>query len=438
MMRTDFPAFLQSPISLIVFIVSCLVFVSGCGDKDPDELGRDLLPDSDNFFVNLDTAEVIQSFTRLGDSVISSDKSVQLLGKHQDPVFGLSTASFITQVEAPGMVMDFGSNPVIDSAILFIYVNDFYGDSNAIHQITAYEFTDPLRYDTVYYSDFSTEGKFRADPIGSGIAHSGDTLLKIYITDEDLKNRFLTAEDTTFKTNSLFQEMFRGFYLTTGDLSGEEGSILYTSMTNSLSRFSLYFKNDDDTSSRFFYLGRNFGQNINIFSHNYSGAILESFLNNHVENDSVIFLQSMGGVSAIIRFPQLSSWLDSITTNGPIAINNAELILTPVTSTFLEQDPDKFPVGLNLMWIGDDHKYNYMYDYYLNSDLFGGGYDKDNDSYTFNIKIHIQSYLTGMIKNSDLVLSAGNNSNTANRVVLKGGNHSSGYRMKLKLTYTRL
>jgi hypothetical protein len=414
------------------------MMLSGCEQKNPDEMGRDLLPDSDDFYVNFDSVEVIQAFTRIGDSIISSDKSVQLLGNHEDPVFGKSTASFITQVEAPGKTMVFGTNPVIDSVILFVYVNGFYGDSNATHEITAYEYTDSLEYDTSYYSDFDVIGKYDPVPVGSGIAITSDTLIRIYISDDDLENRFLTAEDTVFKSNSLFQEMFRGFYLTTGDISGE-GSILYTSMTNTLTRFTIYFKNDDDTSSMYFMLGRNYGQNINIFSHDYSGSMLADYLNDQGENDSLIFLQSMAGVNAIVRFPQLSSWLDSIKNTGPVAINNAELILTPEAMPLLDQESDQYPVGLNLLWIGDDKKYNYIYDYLLNAEAFGGEYVANDDCYIFNIKIHIQSYFAGIIKiNPDLVLSAGNNSNTANRVVLKGGNHSSGSRLKLKLTYTRL
>lgn len=436
-MRTDFPSLLRYTNTILFSAAICLLTLFSCEERDPDELGRDLLPDSDDFSVSFDSVEIIQAITLTGDSIITSGKTTQLLGNHADPVFGKSTASFITQVEAPGKPLVFGTNPVIDSVILFIYVSDFYGDEDASHQITAYEYDDLIEYDTSYYSNFNPEGKYKPGAVGSGTALTSDTLLKIYITDEELKNRFLTAEDTIFKSNSLFQEMFRGFYLITEDIASE-GSILYTSMNSAHTNLTFYFRNDEDTSKLNLVLGKNYGQSINIFSHDYQGAMLADYLVNPGNSDSLIFLQGMGGVRAIVRFPQLTSWLDSIKNSGPIAVNNAELIFTPEVLPGLNLGSDQYPAGLNLLWIDDDKNYHYLYDYLLNSDLFGGDYNEDDNSYTFYIKIHLQSYFTGKIGNTDLVLSAGNNSNSANRVVLKGGNHSSGSRLKLKMTYTKL
>jgi hypothetical protein len=437
-MRTDFPSLLQyTKYTILSSAAICLLTLFSCEERDPGELGRDLLPDSDDFSVSFDSVELIQAITTQGDSIITSGKTTQLLGCYEDPVFGKSTASFITQVEAPGKALVFGSNPVIDSVILFIYVSDFYGDEDANHQIIAYEYNDLIEYDTSYYSNFNPEGKYKPVAVGSGTAITSDTLLKIYISDEELKNRFLTAEDTVFKSNTLFQEMFRGFYLTTEDIT-TGGSIMYTSMNSTHTNLTFYFKNDEDTSRLNLLLGRNYGQSINIFNHDYQGAMLADYFIDQGNSDSLIFLQGMGGVQAIVRFPQLTAWLDSIKNSGPIAVNNAELIFTPEIIPALNLNTDQYPTDLNLFWIDDDKHYHYLYDDLLNSDLFGGQYNEDDNNYKFYIKIHLQSYFTGKIGNTDLVLSAGDNANSANRVILKGGNHSSGSRLKLKMTYTKL
>ncbi len=419
--------------------VVLLVFIPGCND-DPDRIGVNILPSSDDFFVFYDSTELIEVSTHYGDSMRSDSKFRQLIGSYVDPIFGFSKAEIITQIEAPGLIPEYDAGDKVDSAFLTLYFSDHFGDDEALHQVSIYEFTEELDDDSSYFSNYNPEGKYLEEAIGTGTMPANDSIIRIKISDMDLLERIMSAEDTVYKNSSMFFELLRGFYITAEDQQALGGSIFYTDLTNELSALTVYYHNDEDTLYFKFSMGWFFGVSINLFSHEYAGYEVEPYLNDGSDNDSLVFIQGMGGLYSSMRFPQLDSWRDTVRLSGPVAINSADLVIIPEDRplNYLRPDDD-YPVGLNLYWVNKENQYIYLYDYLMDETTFGGGYISDEKLYRFDIKAQIQSYINKDIEeNVPFVLSAGNATNTLSYLILRGGSHSSPSRIRLELTYTKL
>lgn len=427
-------------IGSILFIILCLPILSatwGC-DENPGQIGLNILSDTGNISVVYDSTQKVAVSTFLGDSVRASSKSLQLLGSYTDPLFGFSKAGIITQIEPPGTAPAYEAGDAIDSGRLDLYFGGHFGNDEAVHQVTLYEFTGEIDPDSLYFSSFDPEDKYLQAPIGTGMVSTADSVVRIRITDQGFLERIMEAEDTVYSDYQMLQEYFRGFYIKTADQE-TGGSILYTDLSDDLTSFRIFYRTDEDTLAFIFGLGRTTGMAINVFSHDYTGFPIEDYLENGSENDSLIFIQGMGGVKSVLRFPGLKAWKDSILQIGKVAVNNAELVLVPVNDARSSVDRDQYPPGLNLYWIDPNDDYAFVYDYLLDQATFGGDYSSDEDEYRFNLKTQIQSYIRGDIdEDVRFVLSAGNTSNALNFLILKGGSFSAYPRIRLELTYTIL
>lgn len=437
-MRTEFLAFPKSGVFLIITL--CIVLLAtmpGC-NNDPDEIGADILPPSDDFSVSYDSTEHIEVTTHFGDSLRTNLKPFQLIGSYVHPFFGFSKAEIITQLEAPGLIPEFDPGDVVDSAFLNLYYNDHFGDDMAVHQVSVYEFTEILEYDTSYYSGYNPEGKYLPEVVGTGSAYTNDTLLRIRITDMELLERLMSAEDTVYKDPDMFIDMIRGFYLKVEDQT-DGGSILYANLNDDLSVLKVHYRNVEDTLVFNFTMGWYYGIDINLFSHDYTGYPIEQYLNDGSDNDSLVFIQGMGGLNSYLRFPQLESWRDSVDLYGSIAINSADLVVIPENKPVGYLTEEEYPVGLNLYRINEENQYDYVYDYLIDENSFGGGYNSDDNEYRFSIKSQIQSYINGDIENNvPFLISAGNSANSLSYVILRGASHSSSSRIRLEIVYTKL
>ena len=88
------------------FFLLSLLFIS-C--SDPDILGLEIQPESDNILI----------FNTISDDSLRTDNVVSLtIGEIYDPIFGLNSAGFYTQLLLTENNIDLGSNPVVDSVIL--------------------------------------------------------------------------------------------------------------------------------------------------------------------------------------------------------------------------------------------------------------------------------------------------------------------------------
>lgn len=104
--------FLGTIVFLTVSFIAC--------DKDFSTVESDVLG-QDNFNFNTEKVSLpIIAYNKKLDSLQVNNLSSNLLGVFNDPVFGKTTASIITQVAPSGYGPDFGTNPAVDSVVLSI------------------------------------------------------------------------------------------------------------------------------------------------------------------------------------------------------------------------------------------------------------------------------------------------------------------------------
>ena len=425
-MRTEFlPNFI---FGLVFFML-----LSGCESK-PDYIGSDLLPSGDNFTVSFDSMEVVYGYTKLGDSLVGSNKNVQLLGSIIDPLFGFSKAEYVTQIEATSNSGSFGPNPKIDSVILTLQYEKFQGEDNLSQQIRVYEFMEFIRKDTNYYTNQDITDLYRQPELGNGWMSKDDTLIRIPITEETFINKFLQAEDSILSSTEYIQELMYGLYIT-GDDVATEGGIATINADAEGTMLEFYYANDTvDSISQNYTISRQRCQQFNLFSHDYTGYPIGEFLIDTSRNDSLLFIQSMAGVYPKIRFPEFPRWIDSM----PVAINEAKLIFPVVDSSLTQQKSENLPSTVVMYLQEPSGRYNFVYDQVVSPESFGGDYQDFSNSYNFTIKVHLQSIATGDVDNLEMIIRIANGDEVVSRGVLYGWSEDFMKRTRLEITYTRL
>lgn len=419
------------PFYFFGFLLLALLFA--CEEK-PDFIGGDLLPSGDNFTVSFDSMELVYGYTRYGDSIPSNFKTYHLLGSIVDPFFGSSRAEIVTTVSSSPTSMGFGNNVVADSVILFLTWEDWTGEGSLPLQLHLYEFAEFFHSDTSYYSNMDMSGRYKEPELGSASISQSDTIIKIYITNQEFIEKFLTADDSILKSFYYVQELMYGLYLTTDD-AVDDGGIARFDFDNAGNYLNFYYSNDTaDGLTQYYSLNNSSNGRINMFRHDHSGYPLENFLGTGSDNDSLIFLQSMVGVNPVIRFPELTRWIDSM----PVAINEARLIFTMADTVLTMQRSKYFPESVNMFLVTEEGNYFQTYDYILDPGSFGGGYDDDSQTYSYTIKVQMQSILRGDVENLNMVLVPANLSQSVSRAVLYGWNTDPMKRIRLEVTYTEL
>lgn len=410
---------------LILFSLSC--------ENESNIIGYDILPNKDKIVIQSVDTILIAAYTFIGDSAITSNHNISLWGSYVDPVFGNSKAEFLTQVGSSNSFSGLGITHC-DSIVLYLNYNYVYGSSFREQEIHVYELIKDIYIDSIYYSTFNIDGYYNLTALADFSFSPeqnplSDTLTNIIsIPLPALTEKFCSADSASF-SNENFKTFFKGFYITTNQVP-DGGVIVYFDLLSSDSKLTLYY---NDSLKQDFVIDLDCAR-INLFNHNYTSATFNSQLNDTTFGDSVIYVQAMGGVKAKIKFPFLYNWR----ILRPIAINRAELLIKAEEAEITLNDYES-PSRFFLYYVDENENKSYLSDFYIDPEYFGGHYKEENKTISFNITNHIQKYINdinGENNISEFFLVAGNNINSANRVVLKSGKHSD--RMKLIITYIKL
>ncbi|WP_242083972.1 DUF4270 domain-containing protein [Aestuariivivens sediminis] len=104
---------------LLIFALMLATFIA-C-DKDFNSIDSDVLGKSNaNFNTAKLSIESVRAYNKKLSKIQVNGLNSNLLGVYNDPIFGLTTASIVTQITPTSFNPDFGDNPVIDSVILNI------------------------------------------------------------------------------------------------------------------------------------------------------------------------------------------------------------------------------------------------------------------------------------------------------------------------------
>ncbi len=438
-------------LAVIAFCTSALLFISSC--TDPLDVGTDLLTE-DRADVGFTDTLKIQARTLIADSVhvFSTDRIITsdfLFGNIVDPYFGETKAAIYMQpllsrdTDLGGDFIEFkiSDQSVIDSIILVLPLDSsaIIGDITGAFGIDVFEVIEPISVDKnddgeeEFYSNIT----FQTDPnplASTTFVPSFDsTFVKIVINpstgdtfrltrshvrialDPALGQRLLDMDTITYKKDSTFLEIFKGLYL---EPTGISPGLLDFSLNNVWAGMYIYYRDQQDTLSYAFDLGFA-GKRISQYTHTYNGYVVDDFLDNNEQGDSLLFIQGMQGLLVAFEIPGLADFQDKV-------INKAELELT--VATFEDYDLEAFPPVDQIVAFKktDEGELVGIADITLApTDLsfyFKGQPVKNDDgstTYTLNISIHTQFLLDGS-EPGTVYLAVSPKAGNANRVILKG------------------
>ena len=178
-----------------ISVLSISIFLS-C-EKDPDQLGSDLLPIDDNFVLKSDTASLILATTVPRGPIITHSfdygaviNKLNILGDFNDSIFGNTKAAFLANFGID--TANYGNSPKVDSLIFYLhYDNATLGSPNNL-KINIYKLKDTISIYTTYYSNLSPE-RYKGSPISSNTLKFSNGILKIQITDQQFSDSLLLA-----------------------------------------------------------------------------------------------------------------------------------------------------------------------------------------------------------------------------------------------------
>ena len=412
-------------------------------EKDPNVVGLSVTPPQDQIYgERMDTATIV-AYSVLEDSIKTNYTSLNLLGSTFDPVFGRTDASFYTQYLLSSVNVDFGPNPVVDSLILYLGYNGYYGDTTTPLTLRVYEMDESIYLDSAYYSNSTTRTKgtelahmtFRPKPTDSVMVDTVKVgpLLKINMSkiSKDFANRIINAPKEVLASNSEFIKYIKGLYVKVDPVS-YKGSILYFNLMGSLSALNLYYHNDSVDSLRFPLVVNEYTARYNHFGHNHYLLADPNFRKQLIYKDTtlgnqVLYLQATGGVRVKMWFPYLKNW----SKDKKIAINEAKLIL-PNRETDGEYEA---PAKLVLLANTEDGALSQLKDELEGSTYFGGSYLKASHEYQFRVSRYVQSLVNNSTTDYGLSLLVSGSAVRGNRLMLNGAK-SQERPVKLQIKYS--
>jgi hypothetical protein len=414
-------------LSIISLIMLFSAFFFSCNKSS--DAGINLVP-KDYLIKTMaqDTFTVVAHTLRV-DSIITSNATKGLLGSYLDPIFGEFKASFITEI-SPSLTPDFGTNPYIDSAVLYLRYDTIFGNKSVVQELNISEITDRIRIDSSYYQNFDIKTLNPISVLNTTFKpindYNRDSLLTIKLPRELAVKLFdvATWSDTTFST------YFKGFLISSNS-KAIDASIASFNLFHTKTRLSLFYHNSIDTLEFKFTINSNTCAHINLFDQKHNSSNFLPDLNNlNPPEDSVVYLQGGGGLKVKIQFP----YLDKLKEQGVWGVNRAELVIKANPSTISTQNIFPAPKIVVLYSINDLGKQELLTEYYTSSDYLGALYN--NDQYVFDITYVAQKILTGKQNNNGFILMLKDANTNPTRIVLTSGKHSSP--MKLALTLTKL
>ncbi|MEI7662365.1 MAG: DUF4270 domain-containing protein [Bacteroidota bacterium] len=446
---TKLPAILLTGFLLILALYSC--------NKDPYQIGLDLLPPSDTLNIKSSDTSTVQAFSVLQDSIRTDKPGSLYMGSMSDPVFGKVTSNIYTQLRLVSEGVDFGTHPILDSLVLVLFYKGYYGDTLTQQNVKVYEISEDFSYDSIYYSNkrLATYPTLLAD---MDFKPRVKDSVKVYTTKLSphlrinlskltnyLGNKILSAPASELATNTAFIKYMKGLYIKTTPVSSG-GALLNILTTNGVSKMVAYYHNGNDPKDDSLHYDILIDESCARFTHldhnRYleAGTDLKQQILNHdsLRGSRQLYLQGMAGVKVKVKFP----FMKNFGRGKKIAINEAilELKNSETDTTFAP------PPTISMLRQDSVGRIAYMVDYSEGSGYFGGIYNKTTRSYYFRLTQYMQKVLQNAYTNHyDLYILVDNpitSIPTPNRILINGTNpldpRDLSNRLRLKVTYTIL
>ncbi|GAA4890022.1 DUF4270 domain-containing protein [Flaviramulus aquimarinus] len=341
-----------------VFLLIIVSFIA-C-DRDFNAIDSDVLgKGNSNFSTGIDTIS-ISAYNRKLSSLQVNNLAGNLLGIYNDPDYGLTTASIITQVIPTTFSPDFGVNPVIDEVVLSIpyysraidvdengnttyALDSIYGNPDAEIKLTVYQNNFFLRdfdpnttnnsaqnyytntdsnensaisgSNTINFDEHIGEKilehvfKPSADAIVTTTGTGDDETearsvpaLRVVIENNDFwKTAILDKQDDPELSNSNnFKNYFRGLYFKVEEAVANDGNMFLVNLATSNANIIIHYTSgeiDDRTEST--YTLTFSGNRLNTFINDYNKVTFPTTPNKDL-GDETLYLKGADGSMAVV------------------------------------------------------------------------------------------------------------------------------------------
>ena len=385
-----------------IFSLSLLVGLIAASCTDPNTIGLEVQPTSDNIIINSDDFINFTSATESEDSLRTDEALNLILGNiTADPTFTYNYAGFYTQILLTENNTDLGSNPTVDSVVMSYTYSGYYGDLEDFTTIWMQKLWNPIYKDSTYYSTFDIlNTDLPMNLVESFILNKSteNPILKMNLQNS-IGQQILSLGNEVLKDNETFLENFYGLQI---DASAQN-TMLYLNPAGSNSFLKIYYHNDEsDTLSLDFELGGDAAR-INLFNEKNNNAI--------IEDDSNVHLQSMAGYKAKITLGDLDIIKDTL--EGKV-INKVTINFDVESGSQSEYEAHE---KLVLVRVDNEGSNVFLTDFTVEGETHFGG-KLDGDIYSFNITRYFYQLLNNSSYTNDLYLMPAGAAINANRTIL--------------------
>ena len=411
-------------LDLLTLLISLFIF-SSC--ENSSTIGLEIDPSSSIQGALVDTI-TINSRTILDEYTPTYGLTRHPLGFLKDPIFGTTEANLAMSVNLPTDAYNFGTSPVLDSAILVLsYAGEFYGDSTLNYSIDVHQLSSNISDETSFLSnrDYAYNSAILGNRSGKLfpttpfkildiVDAKPDTLkkvapqIRIKLNSAFIQNSILKLNAENLKTTDNFASAFKGLYVNINKSgSTGNGGVMFFDFAAANSNLTLYYKKQNattstakDTVSVNFPITSSYGPIAASIKHDYTGTAIATQLSNPNQQYAVTYLQPLAGLRNKISFPYLAKFAADA---GKIVINKAELVIDLSSGTDLI--PFVASPRLALYKYDIAEKRQNLVDNSLTTSnraldptVFGGYFNAVKKQYIFVITSHIQDLLTGKTK----------------------------------------
>ena len=437
-----------------------IFFFTSC-DKPTINFGSSFITNNNTSVVVVDTVTLALS-TVSQDSFPTAGTGAQLIGRYQDPYFGIITSESFLQIGLPAIIPPVSNQAGFDSISLILRLNKtFYGDTTTTMRFNVSQLDTPITLPAPYVqSTFFNNSFIPFNPIpwGSSVVTISPTALhtsqnfqdsvKIRLPDSiglKLLDLMQFRSDTVTNLNS-FLSYFKGVCIYP---DASSSGVIYGFRDTAFVK--LYY-HEPGTVTNYTYAIFPFNvktHQFNNISFDRTGTQLAN-INNPIYNvpntsthelpasataDSSVYLQGGTGLQVKIRFPYLSNLLQ---LPDYVGILRAELILQPKAGTYTPELalPPQVTISrsnpTNIVGLTVGTSGNLVVDY-----IYG-----QNTFYSYDVTSYIKQIITDPMLNQDALIfnmPSPASVTTMNRAVLQNKKYStSNYNVSLKLYYISL
>jgi hypothetical protein len=372
-------------------LFALVMFISSC-KKDWNELGSQLVIQEELILLSYDDQNLEISLVK-EDSLSTLNRPTFFVGSIYESLYGLTQAGAYSELSLPSSNVNFGSFAQVDSLVLSLDVNGYYGDTLSPIFFRVNEMLESIETTSLDQDgQDSTVSIYSSDQFEYDMQQVGqkEQLFSPSINQEiriplslDLGQYFLDSDPENFINNEAFQTFFKGLYVSCAP-STSMGLLLELSASEN-SKLSLYYHTDETDSLSYDFEIDNNADKMTSWHHTHSSDI-ELLIG--AENISTGFVQGSVGLRTYIDIPHLLTLKDS-----NFVVHKAELIL-PYIST--ENDEIyTLPSTLGLASVNSEGKLEVLNEdqNIQGSSYFDGSIDLANKTYTFNIARYVQKVI---------------------------------------------